>query len=148
MMHSCPCMRCAVSQLCGVLQEIAAKYGTLSEDDGVAFRGTFLINPEGVLEHITINNMGIGRNIDEAKRVLQAVQFVAEHGEVRPHLHASCSAASALLLRTSHLMAIFTQRRHIHCVPCGVTALSQQAIFTNNRRSTEPPRQPLHFSKI
>lgn len=66
-------------------QEIAAKYGCLSEDDGVAFRGTYLINPEGILEQITINNMSIGRNIDEAKRVLQATQFVAEHGEVRPH---------------------------------------------------------------
>ncbi len=48
----------------------------------MAFRATYIINPEGVLEHITINNMGIGRNIDETKRVLQAVQFVAEHGEV------------------------------------------------------------------
>lgn len=67
------------------LQEIAAQYGCLSEDDGVAFRGTYLINPEGILEHITVNNMGIGRNIDETKRVLQAVQFVAEHGEVLFH---------------------------------------------------------------
>ena len=65
-----------------MLQEVAAKYGALSEDDGVAFRGTYLINPEGILEHITINNYGIGRNIDETKRVLQATQFVAEHGEV------------------------------------------------------------------
>lgn len=65
-----------------MLQEIAAKYGCLSEDDGVAFRGTYLINPEGFLEHVTINNYGIGRNIDETKRILQATQFVAEHGEV------------------------------------------------------------------
>ena len=72
----------ALLHLFGLLQEIAAKYGALSEDDGVAFRATYMINPEGVLEHITINNMGIGRNIDETKRVLQAVQFVAEHGEV------------------------------------------------------------------
>lgn len=64
-------------------QEIAAKYGCLSEDDGIAFRGTYLITPEGILEHITMNNFPIGRNIDETKRVLQAVQFVAEHGEVR-----------------------------------------------------------------
>ena len=59
-----------------MLQEVAAKYGALSEDDGVAFRGTYLINPEGILEHITINDYGIGRNIDET------TQFVAEHGEV------------------------------------------------------------------
>ena len=71
-------------ELRGLLQDIAAKYGALSEEDGVAFRATYIINPEGILEHISINNMGIGRNIDETKRVLQAVQFVAEHGEVRP----------------------------------------------------------------
>ena len=62
----------------------------------MAFRATYLINPEGVLEHITINNMGIGRNIDETKRVLQAVQFVAEHGEVcLESCHAAPHAASA-----------------------------------------------------
>lgn len=53
----------------------------------MAFRGTYLINPEGVLEHITVNNYGIGRNIDETKRILQATQFVAEHGEVRSTLY-------------------------------------------------------------
>ena len=73
-----------------MLQEIAAKYGCLSEDDGVAFRGTYLINPEGVLEHITVNNYGIGRNIDETKRILQATQFVAEHGEVCCTLYLVC----------------------------------------------------------
>ena len=76
--------------MCLVLQEIAAKYGCLSEDDGVAFRGTYLINPEGVLEHITVNNYGIGRNIDETKRILQATQFVAEHGEVCSTLCSVC----------------------------------------------------------
>ena len=39
---------------------------------------------QGVIEHITINNPSVGRSVDEAKRLLQAVQFVAEHGEVRP----------------------------------------------------------------
>ena len=38
---------------------------------------------QGVIEHITINNPSVGRSVDEAKRLLQAVQFVAEHGEVR-----------------------------------------------------------------
>ena len=39
---------------------------------------------QGVVEHITINNPSVGRSVDEAKRLLQAVQFVAEHGEARP----------------------------------------------------------------
>lgn len=42
----------------------------------------FIINPEGVLEQSTINNMPIGRSVDEALRLLQAIQFTAEHGEV------------------------------------------------------------------
>ena len=87
-----------------LLQEIAAKYGALSEEDGVAFRATYLINPEGVLEHISINNMGIGRNIDETKRVLQAVQFVAEHGEVCPEsIHAPPPHADNASPVASHL---------------------------------------------
>ena len=65
------------------LQDISARYGVLKEDAGVALRGLFIINPEGTIEQVTINNMGIGRNVDEAKRLLQAIQFVAEHGEVR-----------------------------------------------------------------
>lgn len=52
------------------------------KDKGVALRGLFIINPEGVLEQCTINNMPIGRSVDEALRLLQAIQFTAEHGEV------------------------------------------------------------------
>eukprot|EP00891_Asterochloris_glomerata_P003401 jgi/Astpho2/3401/Aster-04735 len=65
-------------------KEIAAKYGVLKKDLGVALRGLFVINPDGDIEHITINNLGIGRNVDEALRLLQAAQFVREHGEVCP----------------------------------------------------------------
>ncbi|KAK9819247.1 hypothetical protein WJX81_007427 [Elliptochloris bilobata] len=70
--------------LADVTKELAAKYGVLLKDAGIALRGLFLINPEGVVEHITINNPSVGRSVDEAKRLLQAVQFVAEHGEVCP----------------------------------------------------------------
>ena len=48
----------------------------------MALRGLYIINPDQNIEQITVNNMGIGRNVDEAKRLLQACQFVAEHGEV------------------------------------------------------------------
>ncbi|BDA43678.1 Peroxiredoxin-2 [Coccomyxa sp. Obi] len=65
-------------------KEIAARYGVLKEDAGVALRGLYIINPDQNIEQITMNNMGIGRNVDEAKRLLQACQFVAEHGEVCP----------------------------------------------------------------
>lgn len=71
------------------LQEIAARYGVLVKDKGIALRGLFIINPQGVLEQSTINNLPIGRSVDEALRLLQAIQFTAEHGEV-------CSASFSL----------------------------------------------------
>lgn len=65
-------------------KDIASRYGVLIEDLGIALRGLFIINPEGIVEQITINNLPIGRNVDEALRLVQAIQFVAEHGEVCP----------------------------------------------------------------
>ena len=62
---------------------MATDYGVLS-DDGVALRGLFLIDPDGAIQHATVNNLGVGRSVDEALRILQAFQFVREHGEVCP----------------------------------------------------------------
>ncbi len=69
--------------LADLKKEVAAQYGVLT-DDGIALRGLFLIDPDGVVQHATINNLGVGRSVDEALRVLQAFQFVREHGEVCP----------------------------------------------------------------
>ncbi|GIL60757.1 hypothetical protein Vafri_15288 [Volvox africanus] len=63
---------------------ISARYGVLIEKLGIALRGLFIINPQGVVQHITINDLPIGRSVDEALRTLQAIQFHAEHGEVCP----------------------------------------------------------------
>eukprot|EP00884_Botryococcus_braunii_P023610 jgi/Botrbrau1/9933/Bobra.0012s0030.1 len=65
-------------------KEISSLYGVLLPKLGIALRGLFIIDPEGVVQHITINSLGVGRNVDEAKRLLQAIQFVKEHGEVCP----------------------------------------------------------------
>jgi len=62
---------------------LATDYNVLT-DAGVALRGLFLIDPDGVVQHATINNLAIGRSVDEALRVLQAAQFAREHGEVCP----------------------------------------------------------------
>ncbi|PRW59160.1 Thioredoxin-dependent peroxide reductase [Chlorella sorokiniana] len=70
--------------LADVTKAVSARYGVLKRDAGIALRGLYIINPEGVLEHITVNNFPIGRNVDEALRMLQAIQYVAEHGEVCP----------------------------------------------------------------
>ena len=59
-------------------REICQSYNVLNED-GEADRGLFLINPEGIIMHSTINKAPVGRNIDETLRVLQAYQYVESH---------------------------------------------------------------------
>lgn len=70
--------------LADITKSVAARYGVLKEDAGIALRGLYIINPEGIVEHATINNFPIGRSVDETLRTLQAIQHVAEHGEVCP----------------------------------------------------------------
>lgn len=65
-------------------KSIAKSYGVLLEEDGVALRGMFLIDPKGNLRQITINDLPVGRNVDEALRLLDAFQFTDVHGEVCP----------------------------------------------------------------
>ncbi len=52
--------------------------------DGVAFRGSFLIDKAGVVRHQVVNDLPLGRDIDEMLRVIDALQFTEEHGEVCP----------------------------------------------------------------
>lgn len=68
------------------LNKVAARdYGILTGDESVALRGLFLISPEGILMHATINNLSVGRSTNEALRVLKAFQFVSKHdGQVCP----------------------------------------------------------------
>jgi NADH-dependent peroxiredoxin subunit C len=56
-------------------------FGVHIEDEGVALRGSFIIDPEGKLKIIEINDNGIGRNAKELLRKLQAAKFVHEHGD-------------------------------------------------------------------
>jgi peroxiredoxin 2/4 len=76
---------------------ISLSYGTLSgdydvDDEGnliatgpmIAFRGLYLIDKQGVVRHLLINDLPLGRNVDEAIRVLDALQFNEENGEVCP----------------------------------------------------------------
>lgn len=53
---------------------VSRDYGVLLEDEGIALRGLFIIDPEGVVQHATINSLNVGRNVDEVLRVLEAVQ--------------------------------------------------------------------------
>ncbi|HGY5551089.1 MAG TPA: peroxiredoxin, partial [Prochlorococcus sp.] len=60
-------------------KEVSKAYNVLDEDAGVALRGLFIIDPEGIIMHATINNLPVGRNVDETLRVLQAFQHVQTH---------------------------------------------------------------------
>lgn len=66
-----------------IKKEIARNFGVL-HDDSVAVRALFIIDANGKIRHATINDMPIGRNVDEALRVVQAIQFTDKHGEVCP----------------------------------------------------------------
>ncbi|RRD02749.1 alkyl hydroperoxide reductase subunit C [Prevotella sp. OH937_COT-195] len=64
---------------------LAKGFGVYIEDAGVAYRGTFLVNPEGLVKIAEIQDNSIGRNAEELVRKVQAAQFVASHeGEVCP----------------------------------------------------------------
>ncbi|CAI8602405.1 unnamed protein product [Vicia faba] len=62
-----------------ITKSISESYGVLIPDQGIALRGLFIIDKEGVIQHSTINNLGIGRSVDETKRTLQALQYVQEN---------------------------------------------------------------------
>ena len=66
-------------------KEISIAYNVLDDNEGVALRGLFIIDPEGTIMHATINNLPVGRNVEETLRVLQAFQYVqANPDEVCP----------------------------------------------------------------
>lgn len=64
---------------------LARSFGVYIEEEGLAYRGTFLINPEGQIKLAEINDNGIGRNADELLRKVKAAQYIAKHpNEVCP----------------------------------------------------------------
>jgi len=64
-------------------KSIARDYDVLV-GDAVAFRGTFLIDTKGIVRHQIVNDLPLGRNVDEAIRMVDALNFHEEHGEVCP----------------------------------------------------------------
>jgi alkyl hydroperoxide reductase subunit AhpC len=65
-------------------KSIAREYGVLLDEAGVALRGLFLIDKDGVLRHMIVNDLPLGRSVDEALRMLDALQHFEKHGEVCP----------------------------------------------------------------
>jgi len=69
--------------LADINKKVAESYGILTEA-GVALRGLFLIDDEGIVQHATINNLAVGRSVDETLRLVQAFQHTREVGEACP----------------------------------------------------------------
>ncbi|OQV14348.1 Peroxiredoxin-4 [Hypsibius exemplaris] len=65
-------------------RQISKDYGVYDEDLGFAIRGLFIVDPKGILKHAVMNDVGVGRSVDETKRVLTALQYVSEYGDVCP----------------------------------------------------------------
>lgn len=63
---------------------IARAYGILNEDTGIPFRGLFIIDGKGTLRQITVNDLPVGRSVDETLRLVQAFQYTDVNGEVCP----------------------------------------------------------------
>ena len=85
---------------------ISQDYGLLLEG-GMALRGTFLIDKDGVIQHATVNNLGLGRNIDEMIRLVDALQHLEEHGEVCP---ANWSKGDAAMTPTAEGVADYLSK--------------------------------------
>ncbi len=67
-----------------VKHEICQAYDVEFGPAGVAFRGSFLIDKKGIVRHQVVNDLPLGRNVDEMLRMVDALQFTEEHGEVCP----------------------------------------------------------------
>ncbi|NLC02774.1 MAG: redoxin domain-containing protein [Tissierellia bacterium] len=55
-------------------KEVSRDYGVLIEEEGIALRGLFIIDPEGIIRYLTVHDLDVGRSVDETLRVLKALQ--------------------------------------------------------------------------
>jgi peroxiredoxin (alkyl hydroperoxide reductase subunit C) len=67
-----------------VKHEITRSYGIEHPIEGVALRASFLIDRDGIVQHQVVNNLPLGRNVDEMLRILDALQHHEKYGEVCP----------------------------------------------------------------
>ena len=63
---------------------ISKAYHVLKEEDGIAYRGLFLIDGQGIIRHLLVNDLPLGRSVDEVLRMVDALAHIEEHGEVCP----------------------------------------------------------------
>ncbi|XP_048362559.1 thioredoxin-dependent peroxide reductase, mitochondrial [Sphaerodactylus townsendi] len=73
-----------ISLLSDLTKQISRDYGVLLEASGIALRGLFIIDPSGIIKHLSINDLPVGRSVEETLRLVKAFQYVETHGDVCP----------------------------------------------------------------
>lgn len=73
-----------IPMLADLTHQVSKDYGVYVESDGVDLRGLFIVDGKGTLRHTTVNDRPVGRSVDETLRLVQALQFADEYGEVCP----------------------------------------------------------------
>lgn len=76
--------------LSDLTKQISKDYGVLIDAAGISLRGTFIIDKSGVVRQKTVNDLPIGRSIDETLRLIKALQFFENHGEGKKTLRPNC----------------------------------------------------------
>ncbi|KAK1787759.1 hypothetical protein P4O66_016237 [Electrophorus voltai] len=87
--------------LSDLTHQIAKDYGVYLEDQGHTLRGLFIIDGKGILRQITMNDLPVGRSVDETLRLVQAFQYTDKHGEGRPPTHTIFLTQQSLTLSFS-----------------------------------------------
>ena len=64
----------AIPMVSDIRRELAAAFGVLEKHEGVALRATFVVDPQGIIRHVTVNDLSVGRNPQETLRILDALQ--------------------------------------------------------------------------
>ncbi|KAM9134722.1 thioredoxin-dependent peroxide reductase, mitochondrial isoform 2-T2 [Pangshura tecta] len=70
--------------LSDLTKQISRDYGVLLEGPGLALRGLFIIDPNGIIKHLSVSDLPVGRSVEETLRLVKAFQYVDTHGEVCP----------------------------------------------------------------
>jgi len=74
----------SIPLLSDLTHRISKDYGVYLEEQGIALRGLFIIDPKGTLRQMTLNDLPVGRSVEETLRLVQAFQYTDRHGEVCP----------------------------------------------------------------
>ncbi|XP_067416581.1 peroxiredoxin-2 [Emydura macquarii macquarii] len=95
--------------LSDLTRSIAADYGVLKEDEGITYRGLFIMDDKGVVRQITVNDLPVGRCVEEVLRLVRAFQYTDTHGEVCP---AGWQPGSATIIPTVTESKEFFSKQH------------------------------------